>query len=266
MGSSLLGLSRLIVYIACTLAMLPVQAVAVALKLPLRRRIPLMYHRICARVMGFQLDIRGDMSRCRPTLFVANHSSYLDVTMLGGVIPGSFVAKSEVGRWPFFGMLAKLQQTVFVDRTSRSSAVKQLEALRARLESGDNLILFPEGTSSDGNRTLPFKSALFAVAGLEIDGRPLTVQPVSVTCTALDGIPLGRSLRPVYAWYGNMDLLPHIWRMVCLGRLTVVIQFHPPLCLAEGVSRRQLASRCWQQVSDGVARANSGRLLLPEAA
>jgi 1-acyl-sn-glycerol-3-phosphate acyltransferase len=265
MGSSLLGLSRLIAYLAFTMVLLPAQMAAVALKRPARTRIPLVYHRICARLLGFRLDIRGAMSSIRPTLFVANHSSYLDITVLGGVIPGSFVAKAEVGDWPFFGLLAKLQRTVFVDRRARS-ALAQREALEERLRAGDNLILFPEGTSSDGNRTLPFKSALFAAASMEIDGRPLTVQPVSVSCTALDGIPLGRTLRSVYAWYGDMSLLSHIWRMVRLGRLTVVVQFHSPLSLAASGSRRQLAERCWQQVADGVACANAGRLLLPEAA
>ena len=111
------------------------------------------------------------------------------------------------------------------------------------------------------NATVPV-----AVAGVEIDGRPITVQPVSITCTALDGIPLGRMLRPVYAWYGDMDLLSHIWRMLRLGRLTVVVQFHPPLSLAATGSRRRLADRCWQQVAEGVCRANAGRLQLPEAA
>jgi 1-acyl-sn-glycerol-3-phosphate acyltransferase len=265
MGSSLLGLSRIVAYLACNLVGLPLQAAAVALKSSARNRLPVIYHRVCARVLGFRIEVRGAMSDARPTLFVANHSSYLDVIVLGAAIPGSFVAKAEVRDWPFFGLLAKLQRTVFVDRKARSALV-QRQALEGRLRAGDNLILFPEGTSSDGNRTLPFKSALFAVAGMEIDGRPLTVQPVSITCTALDGIPLGRTLRSVYAWYGDMNLLSHIWRMVRLGRLTVVVQFHPPLSLAATGSRRQLAERCWQQVAEGVAQANAGRLQMPEAA
>src|SRR3546814_6911519 len=80
-----------------------------------------------------------------------------------------------------------------------------------RLEAGDDLVLFPEGTSGDGNRVLAFKSALFSVAERRPQGEPLTVQPVSIAYTRLDGLPLGRYLRPFFAWYGDMELGPHLW-------------------------------------------------------
>ncbi|MEX3930174.1 lysophospholipid acyltransferase family protein, partial [Paraburkholderia sp. BR10936] len=152
------------------------------------------YHGVCARLMGLDVVVRGQRAD-GPVLFVSNHSSYLDITVLGSQIPGSFVAKSEVGSWPFFGLLARLQRTVFVERKARASVDKQRDDIGSRLDAGDSLILFPEGTSSDGNRTLPFKTALFAVAARRIDGRPLTVQPVSVAATRLDGIPMGFAFR-----------------------------------------------------------------------
>jgi 1-acyl-sn-glycerol-3-phosphate acyltransferase len=258
MGSTVLGISRLAAYLAWTLLLIPVQAVAVAFRLPLQRRLPRFYHRACCRILGLRLDVRGTPSTARPTLFVSNHSSYLDITVLGALVEGSFVAKTEVGTWPLFGLLAKLQRSVFVDRRSRN-ADRHRDSLRERLEAGDNLILFPEGTSSDGNRTLPFKSALFAVAATEVDGRPITVQPVSVTATRLDGIPLGRAFRPFYAWYGDMDLMPHLWQMIRLGDLTVAVEFHEPVSLAAVASRKALADHCWRAVANGVAAANSGR-------
>ena len=204
------------------------------------------------------------MSTAAPTLFVSNHLSYLDIEVLGSLIPGSFVAKTEVGTWPFFGALARLQRTVFVDRNRRGSADAQRDSLQSRLEAGDNLVLFPEGTSSDGNRTLPFKSALFAAAGLRIDGKPLTVQPVSLACTTLDGIPLGRRLRPIYAWYGDMDLVPHLWNVVKQGQLRITVIFHPPVTLETVRSRKALADHCWRAIAAGVSDANAGRL--PDAA
>ncbi len=145
-----------------------------------------------------------------------------------------------------------------MDRKVRNAGVHR-DDIRGRLESGDTLILFPEGTSSDGNRTLPFKTALFSVASLKVDGQPVTVQPVSVTATSLDGIPLGRSMRPVYAWYGDMELAPHLWRMVRLGRLTVRVEFHEPVTVDRFGSRKALAEHCWRAVADGVDRAVSGR-------
>ena len=115
--------------------------------------------------------------------------------VLGAILPASFVAKAEIASWPFFGMLAKLQRTIFVDRKPNHAAAHS-DDMKTRLTRGDSLILFPEGTSSDGNRTLPFKTSLFSVASLRIANRhgverPVTVQPVSVTCIALDGMPMG---------------------------------------------------------------------------
>ncbi len=260
MGSSLLGVARLAAYVAFTLPLMPVQALLVWLGSPLRHRLPRVYHAVCARLIGLHVDVVGRPSgRSRgPVLVVSNHSSYLDIIVLGSLIRGSFVAKTEVGGWPFFGLLAKLQQTVFVDRKVRNAGVHR-DDIRGRLESGDTLILFPEGTSSDGNRTLPFKTALFSVASLKVDDQPITVQPVSVTATSLDGIPLGRSMRPVYAWYGDMELAPHLWQMVRLGRLTVRVEFHEPVTVERFGSRKALAEHCWRVVADGVDRAVSGR-------
>lgn len=257
-GSTSLGVVRLAVYLTWTALVVPIQWLVKALDLPLQYRIPLLYHRQCARIAGMALEVRGTISRDRPTLFISNHSSYLDITLLGALVPGSFVAKQEINGWPFFGMLARLQRSVFVDRRA-SQVLRDRSQIDGRLAKGDNLILFPEGTSSDGNRTLPFKSALFAVAEARPGGRPVTVQPVSITCTRLDGIPLGRGLRSIYAWYGDMDLVDHMWQMMKSGRLTIVVTFHPPVTFADFASRKALAEHCHRQVADGVASANAGR-------
>lgn len=258
-ASSLRAIRRLAVYLAWTWLLIPVQIVAVAGGLRLAETLPVFYHRRCHRILGFDVRVRGEISRDRPTLFVCNHSSYLDISVLAGLMPASFVAKSEVAGWPFFGLLAKLQRTVFVDRRARRTAV-QRDSMRARLDAGHNLILFPEGTSNDGNRVLPFKSALFSVAEQSVDGRPLTVQPVSITYTRLDGMPLGYALRPYLAWYGDMNMVPHLWKVVGLGRIEVVVEFHPPTNIREFGTRRAFAGACHETVARGVQRALSGRL------
>ena len=259
MTSPVLGALRLIAYVGWTLLLIPAQALAVALKLPARVAIPRFYHAVCARLVGLDIVVRGEPARPGPVLVVSNHSSYLDITVLGALIRGSFVAKSEVAGWPGFGLLAKLQRTVFVERRARSTAARQRDDLKARLEAGDTLILFPEGTSSDGNRTLPFKTALFAVAGTRIDGRPVTVQPVSVTATRLDGLPMGFAFRPFYAWYGDMELAPHLWQAFCAGRMEVAVEFHDPVTLDAFSSRKALAEHCQRAVAHGVERAVRGR-------
>ena len=264
-GSVFLGLRRTVAYLLWTVMCMPIQALLVLSGLPARSTFPRFYHSVCLKLLGFRLVVRGKMTDQRPTLFVSNHSSYLDIMVLGGLIKGSFVAKSEVAMWPLFGWLAKLQRTVFVDRRM-VNARRDGDAVGRRLAAGDNLILFPEGTSSDGNRTLPFKSALFAVAATPMGDKQLHVQPVSVACTNLDGIPLGRRFRWLYAWYGDMALAPHLWSVVRLGDLTVTVQFHKAVTLAELGSRKALADHCWRAVATGVAAANAGRMGLRDAA
>jgi 1-acyl-sn-glycerol-3-phosphate acyltransferase len=253
-GSGLLGWVRAIIYFALTLAVMPIQAVALLFSTSLAERIPIRYHRLCARMLGFRLIVRGTPSQVRPTLFVANHTSYFDIMLLASVIPCSFIAKSDMISWPLFGWLARLQRSVFVDRKPVNVGEHRTEVAK-RLAEGDNLVLFAEGTTSDGNRLLPFKSSLLSVA--ETD-KPLTIQPVSIVATGLDGMPMGRMLRPLYAWYGDMPLLPHAWAAIKSGLITVEIEFHEPLT-NQGRNRKQLAEICWTKVEAGFVRSITGR-------
>ena len=258
LGSSFAALRRLTLYLGVTIPLLPVQLVLVALRSPLARRLPRVYHRLCCRILGFDVAVTGAPSTVRPTLFVSNHVSYVDIIALGAVLETSFIAKAEIARWPFFGWLAKLQRTEFVDRRGFRAAAHR-DAIHRRLVAGDDLVLFPEGTSGDGNAVLPFKSALFAVAQDTVRGRPLTVQPISIAYTRLDGLPLGRGLRPYYAWYGGMTLLPHLWTMLGLGTVTASIFFHPPVDGIAFASRKALAEHCFAVISAGVQAQNRGR-------
>jgi lyso-ornithine lipid O-acyltransferase len=257
MGSPTLRLARLALYLVWTLALMPVQGLGLVLQRPWSRRLPAFYHRWCCWILGFQVRTIGMPTPLRPALFASNHVSYTDITVLGSLIVGSFVAKAEVAGWPLFGWLAKLQRTVFVDRRVRSTAL-QRDAIAARLAAGDALILFPEGTSGDGNRILPFKTALFSAAETTPNA-PTAVQPVSIAYTRLDGIPLGRLLRPYLAWCGSAGLAPHLWGMIGLGTVEVVVEFHPPTFYADCGSRKALSRYCHARIAGGVAAALSGR-------
>jgi 1-acyl-sn-glycerol-3-phosphate acyltransferase len=258
MGSSTLRLVRLALYLAWTLSLMPLQWVGLVLGCRWVGTLPTFYHRWCCRILGFRVRVIGRPCAERPVLFAANHVSYTDVTVLGSMIAGSFIAKSEVANWPFFGCLATLQRTVFVDRRLRNTAI-QRDAISERLAVGDALILFPEGTSGDGNRTLPFKTALFGAAAATGRIGSVHVQPISLAYTRLDGIPIGRAYRPFFAWYGAMGLVTHLWGMIGLGTVEVVVQFHPPTLLADCGSCKALAGYCYARVAGGVAGALSGR-------
>lgn len=261
-GSSFLGIWRLSAYFLLTLILAPVQALFTLSGVRLGEKLPVFYHRCCCRIMGIEIVTRGTMSDERPTLFVCNHSSYLDISVLGGIIPGCFVAKAEVAAWPFFGFLAKLQRTVFVDRR-RHTSHRQRDQLQERLHAGDNLILFPEGTSNDGNRVLPFRSSLLSVAETPTGNGSLATQPVSIAYVDMNGLPMGRGLRPMVAWYGGMSLGPHLWQFSRLGRVKVIVDFHAPVRIAGFASRKELTRHCNQSVAEGVECALAGRASAP---
>jgi 1-acyl-sn-glycerol-3-phosphate acyltransferase len=253
----------LLPYLLYTWLLMPVQALLVVAGSRWAERLPIYYHRGVCWLFGLDIVVRGRPDPQRPTLFVANHCSYIDIEVFSSLMPVSFIAKAEVKGWPLFGSLARLQRTVFVDR-KRGSTVGQRDEIAARLAAGDNLMLFPEGTSDDGNRTLPFYSALFSVAERRLSGhRPLPVQPVSIAYTELNGFPVGRALRPLLAWYGDMELAPHLWHFAGLGRVKVVVEFHESVTIDQFGSRKALSEHCRGKIARGMADAIAGRL--PEA-
>ncbi len=257
MGSSALRVRRLAIYLAWTVLLMPVQAFGLAFRRPWAATLPCFYHRWCCRILGLRVRRIGRPTNARPVLFAANHISYLDITALGALLPASFIAKHEVARWPLFGWLARLQRSVFIDRQVRST-VQQRDSIAGRLAAKEALILFAEGTSGDGNRILPFKSALFSVADHPATGA-VTVQPVSIAYTRLDGMPIGRRFRPLFAWYGSMAMAPHLWTVLGLGTVEIVVEFHRPTTLANCGSRKALASHCQDLVAGGLAKALNGR-------
>ena len=179
-GSPLRGAFRLLSFLSVTLVLVPIYFVVLALRIrPVIRWMPVAYHRFVCIILGIRVRVHSQRSDVIPTLYVCNHVSYLDIFVLGGLIPVSFVAKAEVATWPFFSTLAKAQRSIFIERSSGKTSHSRDEMMK-RLNTGDNLMLFPEGTSSDGTRVLPFRSALFSVAQLRRDEKPISVQSVAI--------------------------------------------------------------------------------------
>jgi 1-acyl-sn-glycerol-3-phosphate acyltransferase len=259
------GIGCVLGFLLVTLAVMPVQWLALRFDWKAKDSIPIWYHRLVCRLIGIRIETFGKPVQDRGVFLAANHTSYLDIPILSAVIPVCFVAKSEVGEWPLFGTLARLARTVFVERERRSRTGEQRDKIRERLAEGGTIVLFPEGTSSDGNRVLEFKSALLSAADGMVrskDGaeRRIIVQPVSVAYTRLHGMPMGRELRPFFAWYGDMDLVPHLWEAFQMGPIDVVVHYHPPMTVDQfGGSRKALAIECQRLVSEGVAHALAGR-------
>ena len=222
------------------------------------------YWAVVSRLLGMHVRLIGNAATApggRPVLFVANHTSWVDIPVLGGRLDASFVSKGEVARWPFVGTVARLGRTVFVSR-QRGATGRERDAMRERLQAGDSLILFPEGTSSDGSRVLPFRTSFFAIA--EGPDPPL-IQPVSVGYDRLAGLPTGRSSRPLFAWYGDMDMATHFWRLGQQSGLRATIVLHAPIDPAQFSNRKALSQAVWDVVADGASALRQNRPVQPLA-
>lgn len=247
-----------------TALLLPIQALAFRAGWRLSEVIPRLYHAGLCRLVRLQVEVRGERSRVRPTLFVSNHVSWIDILVLAKLLPASFIAKREVAGWPLFGQLAKLHGAIFIERKARRTKDHRDE-MTLRLQQGHSLILFPEGTSSDGIHLLPFKSAFFSLAEHEIDNKPLVVQPVSLTFAKVNHLPVGRRTMSLYAWVGDQELLPHLWRFLTVGPSTVVVEFHPPVSIGDFASRKDLCRHCGDVIRLAVSDVLSGRRRAPPA-
>ncbi len=248
---------------AITLALLPIQAVAVWLDLPLRRRIPLRYHRMVCAILGIRVREVGRRMREHPLLIVANHCSWLDISVISAVAPVVFVAKHEIARWPLFGMLAKLQRTVFVDRARRHKTREVNAAIAQRLTAGDTVVLFGEGTASDGNRVLAFRSALIGSArdALAEGGqdRRVWIQPLSIAYTRMRGLPLGRHARPRVAWYGDVTMVAHLVGVARHGEIDVTVIWGEPVAFDGRSDRKEIARALEIEIRHRTAQALRGR-------
>jgi 1-acyl-sn-glycerol-3-phosphate acyltransferase len=248
-------------FFVLTLPLMPVQAVLLRVSERSARRFPHWYHRQVCRILGIRLEVDGAVVQDAPVLLVCNHTSWLDIPVLSALAPVSFVAKLEVGGWPFVSALARLQRSVFVDRTRRQAAVDAANEIMARLEKGDTIVLFAEGTSSDGNRVLPFKTSLFgAVKSEDAPPRaPVVVQTAAVVYTHVCGIPVTRADRPRFGWYGNMEMTSHAWGVLKSGPITATIKVSRPVPLTDFIDRKDLALKSERAIRRAVIGILRGR-------
>jgi len=238
----------------------------------LARRLPILFHRIACALIGLAIHESGTRPRDVPALILSNHSSWIDIVALSALAPVSFVAKSEIAGWPVFGTLARLQRSIFVDRNNRRATGEIAQTMARRLGRGEWIVLFAEGTTSDGNRVLPFKAPLVGAARMALDpgrgeaqgeGAPtllpaLLLQPLAITYTRRNGLPLTRRDRPDLCWYGTMDLVPHLADILAGGSIDVVIHWGTPRSFDAQSDRKAMTRAAWREVRAAVSRANRG--------
>jgi 1-acyl-sn-glycerol-3-phosphate acyltransferase len=239
----------LTLFMLLTIPLMPIQALLIASGLPVKRYLPYWYHSLVCKLIGVRVHLSGAAMASGPVLLVSNHISWLDIPVLGSIAPLSFVAKNEVATWPFISWLAKLQRTVFVDRTRRSSVADTRRLILERLTAKERVVLFAEGTSSDGNQVLPFKSSLFAaIEPSEQNGNGHLLQTIAIVYTRVHGLPMNRQQRPAVAWYGDMDMLSHAWGLLKAGPLDVQVRLGEPVAMSAVGDRKKLAAHAYERV------------------
>lgn len=228
-----------------TLVLLPFQLAGILLNSRLQRIVPHLFHRAVCAIVGIRIRQVGQYANDQPLLILANHVSWLDIIVITAVAPVVFVAKHEVAGWPVFGWLAKLQRTIFIERQRRHKTGEAAREMGNRLSDGDTVVLFAEGTSSNGNRILPFRSALVGsvhhALGDETHHSSITVQPLSLAYVGIGGVPTGRALRDKLAWYGDTDLMPHMLGVLASGAVDVTVSWGAPVAYDMSADRKQIA-------------------------
>jgi lyso-ornithine lipid O-acyltransferase len=249
-------------FLTATLGLAVIQIVALRSGWISTWRAPRLWHRLILSVLRVRVHASGAPAASRPLLVVSNHISWLDIMVLGSTGDLRFIAKSEMSVWPGIGAVARLNRTVFVDREARRRSGEQAGEIATRLAAGDALVLFPEGTTGDGNGVLPFKSSLFGaarLAGTRSEGRPVLVQPAAISYTARHGIPLGRRERAAVAWIGDVDLVPHILSILRGGPIDVHVRFGEPVSVMPGDDRKRLAVRMEGEIRTMLSELQHGR-------
>jgi 1-acyl-sn-glycerol-3-phosphate acyltransferase len=221
------------------------------------------YYRVLCALLRIHVRVVGQPTRERAVLYVSNHVSWVDIVVIGSVTPVAFVAKREVASWPLVGITAKMQRTVFVDRTRRHQAAEAVSEIVKRLASGTSVVLFAEGTSSDGNRVLPFRSALLGAVerAAAQEHADILIQPMSIAYTNLHGIPMGRQHRPLVAWYGDLDFVPHIREFIARGAVDAVVAYGEPVPVDGAIDRKAMTRKLEGAVRRLTVAALNGRPL-----
>ncbi len=246
----------LIVFLAVTGMLLPCYLVAYPFGGRVRRIFAKPFFQISAMLTGLNVKISGQRPSGPGTLYVANHASYLDIPVLASLIDAQFVAKAEVKGWPLFGFLAGIANTIFVSRQA-SQVTRERLTIAERLAYGGAVVLFPEGSSTDGARVMPFRPGLLSAAQMAPD-LGVMVQPVTIVYGPAEaGRPAHDPRRrdPV-AWYGDPEMLPPMLNLFAdKGGVTVEVRFHAPKPARTFADRRELARWAEDAVAGGLAAA-----------
>ena len=205
------------------------------------------FYRLMRQFSGLRLTVVGEISPQRPLMLVANHSSYLDILVLGSLAQVSFTPKLEIRSWPVIGFFCVLADCVFIER--RPADMQRAKAeMEARLKENKVLALFPEGTTGDGFNVKPFKSGFLNV----VETHDLPLQPVSIAYTHIANTPLSAATRELVSWVGDASFAPHFLALLKLPYVRVTVSFYAVERADQHDDRKALAKSCETTITHGL--------------
>ncbi len=233
-------LLRLLLFVVWTLFCVVMVIVTSVVLKNLTGRAFCLFHRGASFIFGLRIKMVGQPITDQTVMYLFNHVSYFDIMVIGSQVKGFFVAKSEVSSWPVLGHLSKIQQTIFIERNPRKAKL-QVVQLGEHLRQGKNLIVFPEGTSTDGTLVAPVKSSLIQsaqAAGLK------AVQPAAIVYNDLGNKPLSTDKRDTYTWYAEMPFFKHFLHAIAQRGVECTLVFGQALDIHETTDRKEIAEQC----------------------
>ncbi len=231
---------------------IPIQTLCNMIGFKLKKLYPIFFYQTIKLITGIKInfDITKINKKNKGVLYLANHVSWFDIICLGTLLNARFIAKKEVSKMGIFGFLARLSNTFFIDNENKKKIIEYNFLIQKKLQEGENFILFPEGTTSDGNGIKNFKSSMLECA---FDPKnKVNIQPISICYSKLNNIPMGIYLRRNIAWVGDTSMVAAMANFLRSGRITVDIIFHDLMNINNFKNRKELASHCENQILSGL--------------
>ena len=250
---SILRLIFILIFLLSIIAFsIPVQVLCNIIGFKLKKIYPLYFYQMIKIVTGININFNKTKFNKKNTgvLYIANHVSWFDIICLGTLLNARFIAKKEVSQMGIFGFLAMLSNTFFIDNENKNKIVEYNYLIQKKLKAGENFIIFPEGTTSDGNCIKNFKSSMLECAF--DNNNEIKIQPISICYSKLNNIPMGIYLRRNIAWVGDTSMVAAMVNFLRSGRITVDIIFHDLMSVNNFKNRKELAAHCEKQILSGL--------------
>lgn len=201
---------------------------------------------LCCRLFGVKVKLINEPPKNVHGLFVGNHLGFLDILVIGGSRPLLFVTSQEMRETPFLGLLTEMAGCIYVERRSRTGIQDELKNLVDSLKAGHSICLFPEATSHNGERVLPFKRTLMTAAA----HARVPIFPYTFNFTEIDGEPFTLKNRDSVCWYGSIPFHTALFATFSLKSVTAEIKFHEPFYYKLDMDRGQVADSLHDQIAN----------------